>query len=275
MISYAENGEDVILRRVFPDARGFYVDVGAGFPTVMSVTKHFYDQGWRGVNIEPHKGMFTILKKARPRDVNLDCAVGTKPGQAAMSHFSDTFGLSTLSSLVADRHHAAGLRVSRSEVVVRTLDDILERHAKSRRIDFVKIDVEGSEKEVLRSFDLARWKPKVLVIESTIPTSPEPSYGEWEGIVTRAGYQCALFDGLNRYYARKNDEKLLTTMSLPSNPFDSYVPFKWWGLVPPHLRWQYIKRMKARGKKMHAFERLEKQWLRIRKEFKRAWGYDV
>ncbi len=54
MVSYAQNGEDVVLARVFGDRRaGFYVDVGAGHPVVDSVTKHFYDLGWRGINVEP------------------------------------------------------------------------------------------------------------------------------------------------------------------------------------------------------------------------------
>lgn len=275
MISYAENGEDVILRRAFPGPKGFYVDVGTAFPTVASVTKHFYDQGWCGINIEPHKGMYALLKKDRTKDVNLDCAVGSRPGRATMTHFSDSFGLSTLDASVIKKHKAAGLKVSTTSVMVRTLDAILQHHAKNRRIDFMKIDVEGGEKDVLRSCNLATWHPTVLVVESTVPTSPKPSFRDWEGIVLRAGYRCALFDGLNRYYAKKNDMRMQQVLSLPPNPFDNYVPFKWWAMIAPELRKQYIQRNLARGRDMRAFALLERQWPRIRKEFRIAWGYNV
>ncbi|MFH0829242.1 MAG: FkbM family methyltransferase [Candidatus Kerfeldbacteria bacterium] len=275
MISYAEHGEDVILRRAFPGPTGFYVDVGAGFPTVTSVTKHFYDKGWFGINIEPYEAMFETLERARLRDVNLDCAVGSKAGKAVMSFFSDSFGLSTLDPSVTKRHRAAGLRVGRTTVDVRTLNDILEKHAPDQPIDFIKIDVEGREKDVLRSFDLKRWSPRVLIIESTVPTSPKPSFKAWEEIVTGAGYTCSLFDGLNRYYAKAGNTKLLHALSLSPNPFDSFVPFGWWGMIPQFRRKQYIKRKKMGGKDMRAFERFEAQWPQIRKEFELAWGYSV
>jgi len=275
MVSYAENGEDVILRRVFSGPKGFYLDVGAAFPTVASITKHFYDQGWHGINIEPHKGMCAMLKKARSRDINLDCAIGSRPGRAVMSHFSDSFGLSTLDAQVTKQHVAAGRTVSTTSVTVRTLDDMLQHYAKRKHIDFMKIDVEGGEEDVLRSCNLAQWDPTVLVVESTVPTSQKPSYRDWEGIVLRAGYRCALFDGLNRYYAKKNDKRMLQLLSLPPNPFDEYVPFKWWAMVAPELREQYLQRNLARGRDMRAFSLFEKQWPSIRKEFHVAWGYDV
>ena len=72
IISYAQNGEDIILNRVFMgEKNGFYIDVGAGKPNDDSVTKVFYDLGWRGINIEPHPENFHLLDKERKRDINL------------------------------------------------------------------------------------------------------------------------------------------------------------------------------------------------------------
>ena len=77
MISYAQNFEDVMLWRALKNVKnGFYVDVGAGRPELDSVTKHFYEQGWHGINIEPHSEDFLLLAAARPRDVNLNIAIG-------------------------------------------------------------------------------------------------------------------------------------------------------------------------------------------------------
>ena len=77
MISYAQNFEDVMLARVFGSRTdGFYVDVGAGDPVNLSVTKWFYDLGWSGINIEPNRSLFKKLSADRSRDVNLECGAG-------------------------------------------------------------------------------------------------------------------------------------------------------------------------------------------------------
>ena len=77
MVSYAQNGEDVVLQRAFADSdNGFYVDVGACVPVIDSVTLHFYNQGWSGVNVEPDPEYFAEFVEARERDVNLNVAIG-------------------------------------------------------------------------------------------------------------------------------------------------------------------------------------------------------
>jgi hypothetical protein len=77
MISYAQNFEDVLLGRVFHNRTdGFYVDVGAGDPVELSVTKWFYDLGWSGINIEPNPTFHRKLVAERLRDVNLNCGAG-------------------------------------------------------------------------------------------------------------------------------------------------------------------------------------------------------
>ncbi len=82
MVSYAQDAEDVLLKRVFPqDYQGFYIDAGASDPVRFSVTKHFYDQGWRGVNIEPVPSVWLRLRDQRPRDVNLNAALSDREGR--------------------------------------------------------------------------------------------------------------------------------------------------------------------------------------------------
>ena len=81
-VSYAQNFEDVLLHRVFGGQdTGFYVDAGAYHPVVGSVTKAFYDRGWSGINVEPGS-VFAELAAGRPRDVNLQMAVGDRAGEA-------------------------------------------------------------------------------------------------------------------------------------------------------------------------------------------------
>src|SRR5262249_24565486 len=83
MLSYAQNAEDVVLSRVFRDRTDrLYVDVGAFAPDKGSVTKHFYDLGWRGINVEPADEAFQQLCRERPRDVNLHVGISDHAGYA-------------------------------------------------------------------------------------------------------------------------------------------------------------------------------------------------
>ena len=85
MISYAQNYEDVLLARLFGGrTTGFYVDIGAMDPVLDSVTKHFYDLGWHGINVEPVKELFDDLVMQRPRDVNVCAAISDQPGDATL-----------------------------------------------------------------------------------------------------------------------------------------------------------------------------------------------
>lgn len=223
MISYAQNREDVLLQRVFRDREhGFYVDVGAFDPCVGSVTKHFYDKGWRGINIEPGL-VFERLRAERPGDSNLNVAVSEQSGQVTFYEHPADPGTSTLTAdLDATLAHCRAERFARSVEAV-TLRDVLERFQPGE-IDFLKIDVEGHERQVLLGNDWVRFRPRVLVIEATLPYSNTPCHERWEQVVLQAGYLFAHFDGLNRYYVRQEDATLLERFAVPVNVLDHHVP---------------------------------------------------
>ena len=106
MISYAQNQEDVILRRVFPHGNdGFYIDVGANDPVQDSVTKHFYDRGWRGINIEPQIGRYKRLCAQRQNDINLNVGLSNRDGTLEFLECVPHDALSTFSA-EASRHVA-------------------------------------------------------------------------------------------------------------------------------------------------------------------------
>src|SRR5690348_4811918 len=109
MISYAQNGEDVLLERLFGgQADGFYVDVGANDPTELSLTRHFYDRGWRGVNVEPVPDAYARLCAERPRDVNLQVGLSDRAGAMTFYEVADQTVLSTFSSEQAALYRADG-----------------------------------------------------------------------------------------------------------------------------------------------------------------------
>lgn len=235
-LSYALNGEDVLLLRAFADChQGFFVDVGAGDPEEESVTKNLVDRlHWRGINVDPLPEHIQRLRSNRPDDVNLCVAVDLTPGRAMFYRILPApglpggSGLSTLDAAVAEMHRRKGWAVREMAVDVVSLETILAEHARPG-FDLLKVDVEGREASVLASVDLAFWRPRVLVVEATVPDSPEPNHHEWEGRVLGDGYAFALFDGLNRFYARHDEPELLKRLSVPVNVFDRWIPVGWAG----------------------------------------------
>lgn len=199
MRSYAQNYEDVMLRRAFPEIQnGFYVDVGANDPQRDSTTRYFYESGWRGINIEPAEQYLKLLEAARPEDVNLGVACGARNGVGTLHVIPDT-GLSTMVPEYADVAKAAGHVISEVvEVRVVRLESIIQQHARGRDIDFLKINVQGCELEVVRGMNLKRYRPKVIVVEH----SKGPDYNSH---LLDAGYFYVWFDGLNRIYVKWED----------------------------------------------------------------------
>lgn len=226
IVSYAQNREDVVLARAFGDqASGTYLDVGAAHPSSHSVTRHFYERGWRGVNVEPHPVFHALLEAERPDDVNLRVAVADHAGTTTFFLGPDVHpGGSTTSPAVAEELVAKGLAVEPVEVELVTLAQVVADHLDGRVVDFLKVDVEGAEEAALRGAALDRWRPRVIVVEATHPNSSRPSHELWEHLVLAAGYRLCLFDGLNRFYARDDEPELARLLAAPANVFDAYVP---------------------------------------------------
>jgi hypothetical protein len=221
-ISYAQNFEDVLLFRAFKNIdNGFYIDVGANDPEIDSVTKAFYDRGWSGINCEPLVSHYEDLKKARPRDINLNCAVGDVEGKFQIWE-CEIRGWATLSEEVKIKHEAMGLKCKAHQVVQTTLTKICSKHV-NNQIHFLKIDVEGFEGQVIKGFDFKRFRPWILVIEAIIPTSQIPNFQTWEPTLLQSDYRFVYTDGLNRYYLADEHQELSQFFKLPVNVLDEYV----------------------------------------------------
>ncbi|MDD2676561.1 MAG: FkbM family methyltransferase [Methylacidiphilaceae bacterium] len=222
-ISYAENFEDVILRRALADVPfGFYLDVGAGDPITGSVTKHFYDHGWRGINLEPDPQYWQRLSTARPRDINLRVAAGARRGERPFWLIPES-GLSTVREPYAlDHRKQLGFVAQPVSVTVRTLDEIVEEN-RVNLIHFLKVDCEGSEADALRGFSFQTVRPWIILVEATKPMTQEPSYEEWEPLLLTKDYVFVYFDGLNRFYLAKERMALRERLALPPNVFDEFI----------------------------------------------------
>ncbi|MCC7555728.1 MAG: FkbM family methyltransferase [Methanoculleus marisnigri] len=222
-ISYAQNFEDVMLWRALQHIEnGFYIDVGAWSPDIDSVTRAFYERGWRGINVEPNPDAHTQLLTRRTRDINLRTAIGDTHGIQTMSIVVDT-GLSTLDETIAQEHASAGWKVEKQEVKVTTLAALWERYVpEGQEVHILKVDVEGLEEAVLQGNNWSKYRPWIVVVEATLPQSQQESHEAWEPLLLNANYHFTYADGLNRFYVANEHAELLTAFKYPPNIFDDF-----------------------------------------------------
>jgi FkbM family methyltransferase len=221
IVSYAQNFEDVMLWRALGHIpNGFYIDVGAQHPVLDSVSKAFYEHGWRGVHVEATHQFCSMLREARPDELVLEVAVSEKRGSMYFYEIPET-GLSTGDKSIAEKHEAKGFRVNEISVPCITLDDLFEQIG-SRDIHWLKIDVEGMEAKVLSGWTNADMRPWVIVVESTYPSTQVQTHNSWQYLVLEKGYLETYFDGLNRYYVLADLEEVADRLRTPPNIFDGF-----------------------------------------------------
>lgn len=251
MISYSQNFEDVVLNRVFHSVdSGRYVDIGAYHPVVDSVTKHFYDIGWSGVNIEPVKRFWETFQTNRPRDKNLNIVVGAYEGDVTFHQYGDS-GLSGYRDLPDSQAlEALELDETTKNLPMTTLAQI-SKDLNLSEVEFLKIDVEGAERDVMLGADFTIFRPMVIVVEAIKPKLPgcdlysiEPNWQQFEEILFDNDYEFGLFDGLNRFYYRKENPELSEPLSYPANITDGFKLHKNHTLIPESTYEKKPKRWK-------------------------------
>ena len=175
---FSQDGEDKIITKLFPKKNnGFYVDVGAHHPFRYSNTQTLHNKGWNGINIEPTPKDIILFFKTRKRDINIQTAVGKKTGSLTLYCFEDS-ALNTTSKIRAEKtiNSKQSYLVDKVRVKVDTLENILDEHLQDNRIDFLNLDVEGNELEVLRSNNWKRYSPTVIIVENLNHTNTIPVY---------------------------------------------------------------------------------------------------
>lgn len=224
IFSYAQNFEDVLLHRALRDVeRGHYVDVGAGHPVHHNVTKLFYDAGWSGANVEPLPDMAAELDRRRPRDLTVQAAASDSGADSVELAVIDQWDeLSTIDPSRQAELTAEGRAVTRIPVPVVTLDEVVARLG-AEELHFLKVDVEGAELSVLRSLDLGRTRPWIILAEVVSGGSDGPRV-ELRSHLTGARYRHAYFDGLNDFFvAEERAPQLLPAFDVPVNVTDDFV----------------------------------------------------
>lgn len=165
--SYSQEGEDMILKRIFENQQnGFYVDVGAHHPKRFSNTYFFYKRGWSGINVDATPGSMEVFNKKRPRDINIEAAIAREKKELTFFIFNEP-ALNTFDEeLARSRDREKYSVVEERRILTRTLSEILkERLPEGQKINFLSVDVEGKDLEVLQSGDWQLLRPEYILVE--------------------------------------------------------------------------------------------------------------
>ncbi|MFC3561739.1 FkbM family methyltransferase [Pedobacter jamesrossensis] len=172
--SYAQDGEDVLLSSLFDDmggrGKGFYIDIGAHHPFKYSNTAHFYEMGWRGINIEPMPNAIDLFEKYRKHDTNLNIGIGEKNDKLTFYCFDEPALNSFSKELSEERNNTTKYKIEETkEIFVYPLAEILDKHIEpGQHIDFMSVDVEGLDLQVLKSNNWDKYKPEFILAEDII-----------------------------------------------------------------------------------------------------------
>lgn len=169
-LSFAQSGEDSILRSFFINKEnGFYVDVGAYHPKRYSNTYIFYLKGWRGINIDANPGSMKLFEKYRSKDINLELGIGTRKGKKMFYTFAEPAFNTFSKGILRYRQNRLRRKNRKIPVQIYPLADVLDKYLpQNNEIDFLSIDVEGMDMDVLRSNNWKKYRPKIIIIEDLL-----------------------------------------------------------------------------------------------------------
>ncbi|MGI0480785.1 FkbM family methyltransferase [Geminocystis sp. CENA526] len=168
-ICFSQEGEDLVLARFFERQKdGFFVDVGAHHPQRFSNTYMFYLRGWKGINIDPLPHSMDKFNELRPNDINLELAISNNGERLVYYQFNEP-ALNGFSPEISKQRD--GLRgeykiIDQTEIQTYKLSEILDKYLPpNQSIDFLSIDVEGLDLEVLKSNNWEKYRPKLILVE--------------------------------------------------------------------------------------------------------------
>jgi len=186
-------------------AKPSYLDVGAHHPFYLSNTWLFYKGGSRGVNIEPDPDLIKKFSRYRSSDVNLNIGIGLQKDEREL-YIMSTRTLNTFSLEEARRYETESNEriVDTRRIPIKNINDIIERYFDSSP-DFISIDVEGLDLEIIKSFDFSRFRPHVFCIETLTYSSSRAGVKlkEFDELMDHNGYMSYADTHINTIYVNR------------------------------------------------------------------------
>ena len=164
-ISYSYGGVDLLILDIFKNQKkGYYLDIGCAHPIKNNNTYLLYRKGWNGINIDLDKENIDLFNSYRKRDFNVIAAVSDKESETDLYFYHNKSALNTISKQNADFQKADISSIKK--IKTQSINKILENSPyKDQKIDFLSVDVEGSELDIFKNFDFNKYSPKVIVVE--------------------------------------------------------------------------------------------------------------
>lgn len=166
---YSQDGEDAVLAAFIeniPNCKGFYIDLGSHHPFKFSNTQYFYDRGWRGINIDATPGSMSLFNEYRREDINIEIGVSSSRHDLMFYIFEESALNSFNKKLSEDRIKKGWKLIEKKVVKTVKINDLLSKYLKlNQKIDFMNIDIEGMELDILKNFNWKDYAPDYLMIE--------------------------------------------------------------------------------------------------------------
>ena len=203
--NYSMFGEDKFINNYFrKKSKGFYIDVGCYHPLEGNNTQLLYKKGWSGINLDINHFSIELFKFFRKRDININSGVSNKKNRLIMYFRKEINMLNTLDENIAKIHFKNGY--NKKYVQVNSLNFFISKYFKKlEKIDFINIDVEGLELNVLKSLNFTIYKPQLVCVE--IHNYKKLKSNSVYNFLVKKGYQVVwknkysfIFEKKNRFY---------------------------------------------------------------------------
>jgi len=167
--SFSQCGEDLLIDYIFK-LRGIdkpsFIDIGANHPYYLNNTAIFYERGCRGINVEANPALLKEFQRARPGDINLNVGISDSAGELNFYIMQDntlsTFSKSELDSMISNNKQLA----QTIKIKLSTVSDVLGQYFNGLFPDFMSLDVEGMDFQILKSIDFQASFPKIICVEA-------------------------------------------------------------------------------------------------------------
>lgn len=200
-ISYSQFGEDLILKNILQHKeKGFFVDIGCNRPIEGNNTIKFYLHGWSGINIDGNEKLIKQFKKIRKRDISL-CEIVSINKEKIKFFISDDDRVSTISEEFKDWIKENRSYQNYIYVIPKTLEEILDQYLpENTKIDFMNIDVEGHDLEVLNSNNFEKHRPGIICIEDHTFSFEKKNESKIHQCLIDKNYQVIAYSSPNLYF---------------------------------------------------------------------------
>lgn len=194
--SFSQEGEDLILDELLGHKNeGFYIDIGAYHPFQFSNTRMFYNRGWHGINVDVMPETIKLFNKFRTRDINIEAAIASKNKKISYYIYKEK-ALNTCDEDRVEYLKQNGyMPVRKIYVETYTIMEILNKYVeKNQKIDFIDIDIEGMDEEVIEQMDFNKYCPTIIMTENL--------KGEKQNIIEKNGYKLKAFTTRTALYVK-------------------------------------------------------------------------